>query len=46
MADVETLIELCDGDMLLYLNPTYPTLQCVFIHQEASKVTSFEGRAE
>ena len=46
MADVETLIELCDGDMLLYLNPTYPMQQCAFVPQEASKVTSSEGRAE
>ena len=31
MADVETIAELCGGDLILYLNPTYPAQRCMFV---------------
>ena len=42
MADVEMLVELYGGDLLLYLNPTY---HCVFVSHEASMFIFSEGPA-
>ena len=45
MADVETLVELYGGDLLFYLNLTYPAQHCMLVPQEARMFISSEGRA-
>ena len=45
MADVETIVELCGGDLILYFNPTYPAQHCTFVPQKANTFVFSEGPA-